>query len=59
MRKALLLALALSASVVALAPAPPAAAVTCSWYCNDQGSVSCSCPRVRDCPWPPPPIACP
>ena len=58
MRNVLLLALALTASVTAFASAPPAAAVDCYWYCNESGSVSCSCPRVRDCPWPPPPIAC-
>lgn len=57
MRKALLLALALSASVVALGSTPPAAAVDCYWYCSD-GSARCSCPNVRSCPWPPPPIAC-
>jgi hypothetical protein len=59
MRKMLLLALTLSASLTALAPPPPAAAVDCYWFCHESGTVICACPRVRDCPWPPPPIACP
>lgn len=57
MRKALLLCLALSAAAAAVASVPRAEAADCYWYCTN-GSVYCSCGAPRNCPWPPPPIAC-
>jgi hypothetical protein len=59
MRKAMFLALALSAAAAAFAAAPRLAeAEDCYWYCDCE-TVRCSCGYYRLCPWPPPPIQCP
>lgn len=58
MRKVMLLCLALSAAAAAVGSVPKAEAVDCYWYCTEAGSVVCSCGAPRNCPWPPPPIAC-
>lgn len=56
-KKMMMLFLALSASAAALGSVPRAEAVDCYWYCSN-GSAACSCGAPRNCPWPPPPIAC-
>lgn len=59
MRKAILLALALSAAAAAFGAAPrPVEAADCFWFCDCE-TVGCSCGHPRNCPWPPPPIQCP
>ena len=58
MKRTMMLALALIAALTAISPAPTASAQDCYWYCDCE-TVKCSCGYFRNCPWPPPPIACP